>query len=36
MDVDDALRELLEESGAQDTHPTGQYDQVYLKEMKQD
>ncbi len=29
------LRELLEESSAQNTHPAGQDNKIYLKEMKQ-
>src|SRR5216683_793128 len=35
MYVDDAPGELLEEGGAQDTHPAGQYDEVNLKEVQQ-
>ena len=35
MDVDDALGELLKKFGAEDTHPTGEYDKFDLKELKQ-
>ena len=35
MYIDDTLRKLLKKFGAEDTHPTGQYDEISLKQLEQ-